>query len=67
MSSKFLIMKRFTQFIFLIMIGALSINSQIKAQYSLDFNGEEDHVVLNGSDLAPPWSMEVMVNINAVS
>jgi len=57
-------MKRFTQFIFLIMIGALSINSQIKAQYSLDFNGEEDHVVLNGSDLAPPWSMEVMVNKN---
>lgn len=34
------------------------------AQYSLDFNGEEDHVVLNGTDVEPPWSMEVMVNKN---
>jgi alpha-glucosidase (family GH31 glycosyl hydrolase) len=34
------------------------------AQYSLDFNGEEDHVVLNGTDMEPPWSMEVMVNKN---
>ena len=32
------------------------------AQYSLDFNGEQDHVLLNGTDVAPPWSMEVMVN-----
>jgi len=34
----------------------------IQAQYSLDFNGDEDHVVLNGTDVAPPWSLEVMVN-----
>ena len=35
-----------------------------QAQYSLDFNGEQDHVVLNGTDVAPPWSMEVMVSKN---
>jgi alpha-glucosidase (family GH31 glycosyl hydrolase) len=32
------------------------------AQYSLDFGGDEDHVVLNGTDVQPPWSLEVMVN-----
>ncbi|MCF8369769.1 MAG: DUF4968 domain-containing protein [Bacteroidales bacterium] len=32
------------------------------SQYSLDFNGEQDHVVLNGTDVLPPWTLEVMVN-----
>ena len=36
----------------------------LTAQYSLDFNGEQDNVVLNGTDVAPPWSLEVMVNKN---
>lgn len=40
------------------------LNTSLFAQYSLDFNGEQDHVVLNGTDIAPPWSMEVMVNKN---
>ncbi len=34
------------------------------SQYSLDFNGEGDFVALNGTDIAPPWTMEVMVNKN---
>ena len=34
------------------------------SQYSLDFNGEGDYVALNGTDIAPPWTMEVMVNKN---
>ncbi|MBE0637910.1 MAG: DUF4968 domain-containing protein [Bacteroidales bacterium] len=33
-------------------------------QYSLDFNGGTDYVLLNGADIAPPWSVEVMVNKN---
>jgi alpha-glucosidase (family GH31 glycosyl hydrolase) len=35
-----------------------------KSQYSLDFNGEGDYVALNGTDIAPPWTLEVMVNKN---
>lgn len=30
-------------------------------QYSLEFNGDGDYVALNGSNLAPPWTLEVMV------
>ncbi len=46
----------------LIGIWFFSISLLGYAQYSLDFNGEQDHVVLNGSDVVPPWSLEVMVN-----
>ncbi len=46
----------------IVSIALLSITSILHAQYSLDFNGEQDHVVLNGTDVAPPWSLEVMVN-----
>lgn len=45
-----------------LLIVCFSIDSS--AQYSLDFNGGTDYVVMNGSDLAPPWSLEVMVNKN---
>ncbi len=42
----------------------ISISVYLQAQYSLDFNGEGDYVALNGTDFAPPWTMEVMVNKN---
>ncbi len=42
------------------MFASMSGNSQ----YSLDFNGEGDYVALSGTDIAPPWTMEVMVNKN---
>ena len=35
---------------------------ELSSQYSLDFDGGEDHVVLNGTDIAPPWTFECMVN-----
>jgi alpha-glucosidase (family GH31 glycosyl hydrolase) len=34
------------------------------SQYSLDFNGEGDYVALNGTDITPPWTLEVLVNKN---
>lgn len=40
----------------------LSNTLLVQSQYSLDFNGDEDYVVLNGADVPPPWSLEVMVN-----
>ena len=46
----------------LIIIGFLFCFQITIGQYSLDFNGGQDHVTLNGSDIAPPWTLEVMVN-----
>lgn len=51
--------------IFLILsLILLVFTKNTMAQYSLDFNGDQDNVLLNGSDVTPPWSMEVMVNKN---
>jgi alpha-glucosidase (family GH31 glycosyl hydrolase) len=49
-------------FFFLMATAAMSGFSF--AQYSLDFDGGEDHVVLNGTDIPPPWTLEVMANKN---
>ncbi len=49
---------------FLLIIFYLSLSLPLFSQYSLDFNGEGDYVELNGTDITPPWTMEVMVNKN---
>ena len=43
---------------------AFFLTFTLSAQYSLDFDGGEDYVALNGTDVAPPWTVEVMVNKN---
>lgn len=50
----------YASLILVFLIGRLPVI----AQYSLDFNGEGDYVALNGTDIAPPWTLEVMVNKN---
>ena len=56
-------MKNFyNNWILLAVLFFLNVPITLRSQYSLDFNGEQDNVVLNGTDVAPPWSMEVMVN-----
>lgn len=45
-------------------IGFLScfgLRHAAQSQYALDFNGGTDHVVLNGTDFSPPWTMEVKI------
>jgi alpha-glucosidase (family GH31 glycosyl hydrolase) len=49
---------------FLFIVLFISLSYTLHSQYSLDFNGEGDYVALNGSDLTPPWTLEVMVNKN---
>ncbi|MDT8393959.1 MAG: glycoside hydrolase family 31 protein [Bacteroidales bacterium] len=49
---------------YLLTILLASVITAASAQYSLDFNGDGDYVALNGTDFAPPWSVEVMVNKN---
>ena len=53
----------YLQVALLFLVGMVAHHS-LKAQYSLDFSGEGDYVALNGTDFAPPWSVEVMVNKN---
>lgn len=36
------------------------------AQSQLNFDGYQDHVALNGTDFAPPWTAEVLVRKNQV-
>lgn len=58
-------MKTLLRFFKSLSTGAfLLIAIAMNAQYSLDFNGGTDYVALNGIDIAPPWSLEVMVNKN---
>ena len=59
-------MKVLTSAIFRIVIIPVFMFTSMSgnSQYSLDFNGEGDYVALNGTDIAPPWTMEVMVNKN---
>jgi alpha-glucosidase (family GH31 glycosyl hydrolase) len=49
-------------FLFTLLLFQIPYLSQ--AQYSLDFDGDEDYVALNGADIPPPWTLEVMVNKN---
>lgn len=37
------------------------------AQSQLNFDGYQDHVALNGTDFAPPWTAEVLVRKNQVN
>lgn len=46
------------------LIVSTGTTSFVRSQYSLDFNGESDYVALNGTDIAPPWTMEILVNKN---
>ncbi|MBU2649922.1 MAG: DUF5110 domain-containing protein [Bacteroidetes bacterium] len=55
-------MKTFIKPLLTSLLASLSLLSF--PQWALDFNGEEDHVVLNGQDFAPPWTMEVKINKN---
>lgn len=58
-------MKNFASFcIFFILAGLFLISPVSQAQYSLDFNGEGNYVALNGANIPPPWTMEIMVNKN---
>nr|NQU91870.1 LamG domain-containing protein [Bacteroidota bacterium] len=53
-------MKSSIKIAFFLSLIVFALNSN--AQFSLEFNGDSDYVALNGQDIAPPWSMVVMVN-----
>ena len=46
--------------------GFILISTFLFAQNRLNFDGYQDHVLLNGTDFAPPWTAEVLVHKNAV-
>jgi len=54
------------QSIFRLVLFALFFGTSflLHSQFSLDFNGEGDYVALNGTDIIPPWTLEIMVNKN---
>ena len=45
-----------------VVLSLVSFTSYGQENYSLDFDGGTDYVLLDGSDFPPPWTMEVMVN-----
>jgi alpha-glucosidase len=49
---------------FLFLLALCCSMMQLNAQWALDFNGDEDYVLLNGADFPPPWTMEVKINKN---
>ncbi len=59
---KIFIIQTLKSFFLILLLFLFSIFTQ--AQYSLDFDGGEDYVALNGTDIPPPWTVEVMINKN---
>jgi alpha-glucosidase len=48
----------------LLTLCSLTLSISLVAQSQLNFDGYQDHVLLNGTDLPPPWTAEVWVRKN---
>lgn len=45
---------------------AIAIVLSTNAQSQLNFDGYQDHVLLNGTDFPPPWTAEILVRKNEI-